>query len=98
MYSIEFDPEFKEELDDLGQVNPDDHDVIIRKIKDIAKALEWNSNHHKNLRKPLNKFKRVHVNDHFVLVFRVNQWNKTVCFIAYGHHDDIYKDKRLFEY
>lgn len=45
----------------------------------------------KNLRKPLQKFKRVHVNKSFVILFEINNEKQIVCFRKYEHHDNIYK-------
>lgn len=79
-------------VDDLKIVKDQkSKDNIKKKIKQIAKKLEFNPNHYKNLRKPLQKCKRVHVNDSFVMIFRVNIKEKTVTFYHYKHHNDIYK-------
>ena len=98
MYNIDFDPEFDEFLDDLRKDDSNIHDTIIRKIIDIAETLEWSDKHYKNLVYPLNKFRRVHINKHFVLVFRVNNDDHAVEFFAYDHHDKIYKNSRLLKY
>lgn len=79
-------------VDDLKIVKDQkSKDNIKKKIKQIAEKLEFNPNHYKNLRKPLQKCKRVHVNDSFVMIFRVNIKEKTVTFYHYKHHNDIYK-------
>lgn len=98
MYEIDFDPEFQEILEDLRKENPKNYNNIIKKIKDIASTLEWSHNHYKNLEYPLHKFKRVHINKNFVLVFRVNKNENVVEFIDYDHHDNIYKKKRLLTF
>lgn len=95
MYNIAFDPEFETILEVLAKKDSKLHDNIVKKIMDIAETLEWNPNHHKNLRAPLQNFKRVHVNDSFVLIFKVDKYNKEVVFYDYDHHDKIYK-KPLF--
>ena len=46
-------------------------------------------NHYKNLRKPLQNYKRVHVRSSFVLIFRYE--NDKVVFCDIDHHDKIYK-------
>ncbi len=93
MYDIDFDPEFDEFLQELSITDSSTHDIIIKKIKDIAIALQWSNKHHKNLEYPLNKFRRVHIKTHFVLVFRVNMVDKEVTFLAYDHHDKYMKIK-----
>ena len=39
----------------------------------------------------MQKYKRAHVNNSFVLIFRVDEENKKVIFFDYNHHDKIYK-------
>lgn len=46
--------------------------------------------HYKNLRHPLNKFKRVHINKSFVILFFGN--DGSVYFVNYLHHDIVYKN------
>ena len=46
---------------------------------------------YKNLRKPLNKYKRVHINKHFVLLFRYSKEEDLIIFEYYAHHDEVYK-------
>jgi len=48
-----------------------------------------NLNHYKNLRYDLKKYKRVYVNDSFVVLFFGD--DGTVSFVDYEHHDKIYK-------
>lgn len=80
-------------IDDLKIVKDEkSRDNIKKKIIQIAETLEFNPNHYKNLRKPLQKCKRVHVNDSFVMIFRVNPSERSVIFYHYKHHDVIYKE------
>lgn len=61
-----------------------------KKIKEITTTLEYNPTHYKTLKKPLQGYCRVHVNDSFVLIFKVYPKEKTVDFIRYAHHDEAY--------
>ena len=80
-------------IDDLKVVkDKKSKENIKKKINQIAETLEFKPNHYKNLRKPLQKCKRVHVNDSFVMVFRVNVSEKSVTFYHYKHHDVIYNE------
>jgi len=45
--------------------------------------------HYKNLKKPMQEFKRVHVG-HFVLVFRYDKQNDLISFEDFDHHDKVY--------
>lgn len=49
-------------------------------------------NHYKNLTKNLKRYKRVHVNNSFVILFFGE--DNTVYFVDYEHHDVIYKHSK----
>ena len=53
---------------------------IKTKIKEIINSS--NPEHYKNLRKPLQKFKRVHIKKSFVLVFSYDKQEDFLCFIS----------------
>jgi len=55
-----------------------------------AEEILQNPQHYKNLRAPLQHLKRVHVADHFVLIFSVDENTKKVCLEDFDHHDKIY--------
>ncbi|RAP44228.1 MAG: hypothetical protein BZ136_09025 [Methanosphaera sp. rholeuAM74] len=64
---------------------------IKSKMVEIANTVEFNPDHYKNLKKPMQKYKRSHVNNSFVLIFRIDEENKKVIFFDYSHHDSSYK-------
>lgn len=57
---------------------------ILKKIEEIINS---DVNHYKNLRKPLQNYKRVHIG-HFVLLFKIE--GETILFRYFDHHDRIY--------
>jgi mRNA-degrading endonuclease RelE of RelBE toxin-antitoxin system len=61
--------------------------VISKKIEEIR----LNPHHYKNLRKPLNHLRRVHIDKSFVLAFSIKESKKLVIIEEYDHHDKIYK-------
>ena len=63
---------------------------LSQKLKEIL-TIE-HLNHYKNLRTPLQKFKRVHINNSYVILFFDEQ--NIVYFVDYDHHDIIYKYKK----
>lgn len=66
-------------------------EIILKKIDEIVE----NPHHYKNLRKPMEDFKRVHIDKSFVLIFTVDDNEKKVVFVDFAHHDEIYTNKRL---
>lgn len=70
----------------LAKKNPKQLEIIYKKIEEIVQ----NPQRYKNLRKPLQHLKRVHVDKHFVLVYSIDESNKTIIIEDYDHHDSIY--------
>lgn len=88
MYSFEISPSLDKKLVKLFKKNRKQYEIIMNKAEEIIK----NPNRYKNLRAPLQKWKRVHIDNHFVLAFSVNEENKTVILEDYDHHEKIYKN------
>ena len=64
-------------------------EATLKKIEEVISTTDVN--HYKNLRHNLKAYKRVHIDSHFVLVFRYEEQTNTVFFEDLQHHDDIYK-------
>ena len=62
----------------------------LNKVLEILQSK--NIDHYKNLRKPLQKYKRVHVNSSYVILF-YDEKKKKIIFVDYEHHDKIYKKR-----
>ena len=60
--------------------------LVLKKIDEIAQGQDID--HYRNLRAPLQRYKRVHVYSSFVLLFRLEK--DTIIFRTYDHHDEIY--------
>jgi YafQ family addiction module toxin component len=65
--------------------------ALEKKMMQIAASDPLSIQHFKNLRSPLNDFKRVHLGN-YVLLFRV-QADKII-FEAFEHHNQIYKKRQ----
>ena len=64
------------------------YEIVWNKIKEIINS--ENVEHYKNLRRPLNDFKRVHIDKSFVLIFKYDSDKDKVIFYDFDHHDKIY--------
>jgi YafQ family addiction module toxin component len=71
----------------LAKKNPKQLEIINNKINEIRE----NPQHYKNLKKPMQHLKRVHVDSNFVLLFSVDETSKTLIIEDYDHHDKIYR-------
>ncbi len=86
MYDFELRKSVEKIFFKLAKKNPKQLEIIHIKIEEIR----LNPQHHKNLRRPLQHLKRVHIDKSFVLVFSVDESKKTVIIEDYDHHDNIY--------
>lgn len=87
MYEYELRKSVEKIFFKLAKKNPKQLLIIEKKIDEIIQ----NPRHYKNLRKPLQNLKRVHVDKSFVLTFSIDENNKKVIIEDYGHHDSVYK-------
>jgi YafQ family addiction module toxin component len=87
MYSIKTTSHIDKIFIKLSKKNPKQMSIIGKKVEEIIP----NPNRYKNLRAPLNEWKRVHIDKHFVLAFSVDEENKIITLEDYDHHDNIYK-------
>lgn len=87
MYSIDITSHLDGILNKLLKKNRKQYELIFRKIPQILR----NPHRFKNLRSPLQRLKRVHIDQHFVLTFSVDEKSKTVTFEDFDHHDNIYR-------
>lgn len=88
MYSFEVSPYLDKKLVKLFKKNRKQYEIIMKKAEEIIK----NPHHYKNLRAPLQNWKGVHIDKHFVLTFSVNEENKIVTLEDYDHHKKIYRN------
>lgn len=64
------------------------HEAVMKKFEEIISCADIN--HYKNLRAPLQEFKRVHIKGSFVLIFKYVVSEDKVVFFNIDHHDNIY--------
>ena len=65
------------------------HDALMSKMNEILTCQDVT--HYKNLKKPLEEFKRVHIKGSFVLLFKYIQSEDKVVFYDLDHHNNVYK-------
>lgn len=86
MYRDEYSEELVKKLKKLKKKSPKQYEIICKKRDEILE----NPLRYKNLQYNLSGRKRVHIDKHFVLTFRVDITNQVVSFLDYDHHDNIY--------
>ncbi len=89
MREFEISNKLKKDFSKLSKKDKGRYQSTINKIKEIVTCQDIS--HYKNLRKPLQHLKRVHIDNSFVLTFEFIESNNKVKFIEFEHHDKIYK-------
>lgn len=87
--NTEIHPDLDKILRKLSKKDKTQFEAVISKMEQITQNSAHE--HYKNLRAPLNEYKRVHINASFVLIFKIDK-NK-VLFRYYEHHDKVYKKR-----
>ena len=78
-------------LDKLFKKDRETYKALMNKMQEILSCSDVN--HYKNLRKPLQHLKRVHIYGPFILTFKYVESTDTVIFYNFDNHDNIYKKK-----
>lgn len=87
MYDLDIKPEADKIFEKLAKKNPKQLQIISKKLGEICSNPE---HEYKFLRSPLQTFNRVHIDTHFVLIFKIDHTNRSVVVYYFDHHDDIY--------
>lgn len=88
MREFSIETTFKRILKKLHKRDRTTYNQIINKFDEILSSDDVES--YKNLRKPLQRFKWVHIGP-FVLTFKCLKKQDTIVFFNFDHHDNIYK-------
>lgn len=89
MREFSIEDNLKKKLDKVHKKDKVLYEAVMNKIGEIINCEDIN--HYKNLRSPLQDFKRVHIRGSFVLLFKYLRPKDTVVFYDMDHHDFIYK-------
>jgi len=89
MREFSIEDNLKKTLKKLSKKDNDTYSTIMNKVYEILTCEDVN--HYKNLRKPLQHLKRVHIKGPFVLTFMYLESEDKLKFYDFDHHDNIYK-------
>lgn len=89
MRKFSVEEKLKKTMHKLSKKDQSMFNALMGKIEEILTC--ESINHYKNLRKPLQHLKRVHIRGSFVLTFNYNESENKVIFYDFDHHDAIYK-------
>ncbi|MBN1386470.1 type II toxin-antitoxin system mRNA interferase toxin, RelE/StbE family [Candidatus Woesearchaeota archaeon] len=89
MYRSERSDKLIKILKKLFKKDKSRYEAALNKIWEISNSED--PHHYKNLSHDMKDYKRVHIDSHFVLIFHVDEGNKTIRFSDLQHHDFAYK-------
>ncbi len=88
MYALDIKPEADKIFAKLAKKNRQQLVMIYKKLEQIRNNLD---HIYKFLHEPLQTFNRVHIDKHFVLIFKINHAVQGIEVYYYDHHDEVYK-------
>jgi len=91
MHKFSFEEKLQKILVVLQKKDKITYEALMSKAEEVINCEDVN--HYKNLRAPLQQFKRVHINKNFVLTFKYTPAEDKIEFFDFDHHDNIYKRK-----
>jgi len=89
MHKFEIEEKLHQLIKKLFKKDKKKYEIIWKKITEVIN--NSNIEHYKNLKFPMNGFKRVHIDKSFVLIFKYDKANDKIRFHDLNHHDKIYK-------
>lgn len=91
MFSFDLTDILKKKLDKLAKKDKVLAQIFYRKLNEIISRDEDGINAYKNLKSPMNEFKRIHLTDNYILLFKVEK--KHIVFVDIKHWDYVYGKK-----
>ncbi|MBI4139433.1 addiction module toxin RelE [Candidatus Woesearchaeota archaeon] len=90
MFSFNISDNLKIKIRKLVKRDKKKVDIVNKKIKEIINSTKESIDHYKNLKYDFSDRKRVHIDNNFVLTFKVDKNKEHVIFLDLDHHDNIY--------
>jgi mRNA interferase RelE/StbE/toxin YoeB len=90
MFAFDLTDELKLKIRKLVHADKKKVEIINKKIKEIVNCDKEAVKHYKMLKRDMKGLQRVHIDRHFVLVFKVYPEKSFVLFLDFGHHDEVY--------
>lgn len=90
MFDFDLSDKLKIIIKKLAKKDKKKVEIINKKIREVINCDKDSINHYKNLRHDLKEFKRVHIDNSFVMTFKVDLANNFILFVDFEHHDKIY--------
>ena len=89
MHKFSIEEGLKKTLAKLYKKDRVTYEILFKKIEEIIKSTDIQ--HYRNLRSPLQNFKRMHIRGPFILTFKYIESEDKIVLYDFDHHDYIYK-------
>ncbi len=89
MHNLSVAKKLRKKFIKLPKKDPKRYEAVMNKIEELFVCKDLD--HYKNLRKPMQHLKAVHVDSHFVLTFKYLKSVDLIELYDFDHHDKIYK-------
>ena len=90
MRKFYFEKKFRKKLSIFFKKDKRRYKITMKKIEEIT--VSEKIDHYKNLRKPLQDYKRIKISAHFVILFKYEKGKDSIYFFDLDHRDNIYKN------
>ena len=91
MFKFDITQSLRKKISKLNRKDKVLVNIFKKKVKEIITRDINSINIYKNLRNPLHNYKRIHLDDKFILLFQVDMKNKFILFVDIRHYDKAYK-------
>ncbi|MGV8169043.1 MAG: type II toxin-antitoxin system RelE family toxin [Candidatus Nanoarchaeia archaeon] len=90
MFTYNITDELKKKLTILCQKDKVLAQNFYKKVQEITSRDLEGLNAYKNLKSPLNEYKRIHLTGNYILIFSVSAKDKHIVFVEIMHRDKVY--------
>jgi len=91
MFEFDIEENLKKKLKILSKKDKILVKIFKKKLLEIINLDKETITTYKNLKSPLNEFKRIHLTDNYILLFEVNINKNKILFVEISHWDNVYK-------
>lgn len=93
MFDFDFSEKLRKKLDKLAKKDKVLALIFKKKYLEVINKNNETISVYKNLKNPLHKYKRIHLDDKFILLFEVNIDKEFILFVDIKHHDKAYENE-----
>jgi len=90
MFNYDLTDELRKKLEVLCKKDKVLAEIFYKKIQEITNRDEKGINSYKNLKSPLNEFKRIHLTSNYILLFSADINKNRIVFVDIMHRDKVY--------